>query len=375
MPKFITPVDITPGSNGSWTDTDITAHVGADAGSVALAIVRAVNTSTTNVRNAGIRANGSTDPIHRLANDSQTLFAVLVDANDVFELFRASNVDFYLEGYFTTSEAGGVTNAVDVTPGSQNSWLDVDISTDTGSDTAVGACLLLNNTSTGTRNIGFRPNGSTDTFDTQMGGGNRMLGAFISCDGSEIFEVRLSGGGNIFAYLTGWWTSGANYTLDNVNRADYSTATTGSYVDVAPTEVAAGDVAALVLMDPTDDAAYSFDLRAKGETASQVRDARDIASWIVSVDANGDFQQQIENVALDLYYEGHFDAAGVAPITGSGALSAQAAAIAGAGVSASVGSGTLASAAATITGTDQDGAAITGSVAGLLLDPGRLMQR
>ena len=377
MPNFITPVDITPGSSGVWTDTDITPHVGADAGNIGLAIVRAVNESASTVRNAGIRANGSTDGIRRLANNSQTLLYVLVDADDVFELFRAANVRFYLEGYFLASEAGGPVNAIDVTPGSQNSWLDVPISAHTGSDTAVGACLMLNNTSTGTRRFGVRPNGSSDTFDSQIGGGNRMLGAVVSCDATQIFEARRSGGANAFFLLTGWFTSASGYVAVGANRIDYSTATTGLYVDVAPTEVPAGADGALVLLDSNDDNGYGFDLRPKGAAASQLWDARDMAPWIVGVDANGDFQQRIENAALDLYVEGRFGSAAggaeILPPHAAFALDAFAPAVAGgANVAPAAAAFALAAFAPAI---GANVASQTPVYAGLVSNPGHLLKR
>ncbi len=86
-----------------------------------------------------------------------------LDANRVFEVYTGStSVRTYLLGY-TMEGVTFFTNRVQKTIGFLNSWRDVDISADTGADTAVGAIFTVINTSNSNlHQFGLRKKGSTD---------------------------------------------------------------------------------------------------------------------------------------------------------------------------------------------------------------------
>ena len=89
------PVDLGQGGNGSWADIDITSHVGADAGNIAVAIIR-VECPTSSEVEAMPRANGSTDTMlgdpgmGRPSGGKHTDYYVPIDADDIFETNTAS---------------------------------------------------------------------------------------------------------------------------------------------------------------------------------------------------------------------------------------------------------------------------------------------
>ena len=106
MPKFITPTDITHSTDATWTDVDVSAYVGSDAGNVAGVLLQIRNNATS--ANAwGIRKNGSSHDVHYDLNaTTQTYAAIGVDAGDVFELYLEDASDFgvYLLGYVLNDE-------------------------------------------------------------------------------------------------------------------------------------------------------------------------------------------------------------------------------------------------------------------------------
>lgn len=126
---FTTPGELMHEVDGAWTDIDLTAHLGADAGNVAGVYIYVRNTLSGN--DIGFRKNGSTDTfIGRISNNHECYFAVGVDGDDIFEAFAddASNISLWLFGYWTNDEAEFLTNAQAVTPASGGVWTSTDLS-------------------------------------------------------------------------------------------------------------------------------------------------------------------------------------------------------------------------------------------------------
>jgi hypothetical protein len=190
-------------------------------------------------------------------------------------------------------------------------WEDVDISADTGADTAIGAIFIIQNSSslpggTGTahRHVGLRKKGSTDDRWKDLRSTNATAG-IIGVDGSEVCQFFVQTDVNdAKPYLVGYVTSGAVFFT---NAADKSTATTGSYVDVDITGDIGADNAngALVELIPTVDSSFGqAAFRRKGATYDHYYTLTH--SWLpVEIDANDVFQQKVWSTEYDLFLVGY----------------------------------------------------------------------
>lgn len=221
---FITPVEITPGATG-WQDADLSAYLSAGASG---AILHFVNTTATAYA-VGWRKNGSADnrtqTIGYTAGGTHFWCTCGVDGNRILELNvgHITNVDVYLVGYFG-SESVFFTNAIDKSIARDSTYHDVDISADTGSDTAIGAFLEVIATNGA---FSVRKNGSTDNFGYKQQ--YQHGGVVVGVDGSEIFEAMLVNSGD-YIYLNGYMKSGAVF---NTNATNMSLGSTGAWTDLS----------------------------------------------------------------------------------------------------------------------------------------------
>lgn len=233
MPAVFAHIDVTPGGGtGSFTDVDVSAYI--PAGSVGVIL------HVDNPGNYGVRKNGSTDNRAAVGTSSNCWVFVGVDSSLIFEINRAGG-NVYLLGYFAADEAAFFTNATDKSTGTTGSWVDVDISADTGADTALLALIETYNTNGASGNsCGYRKNGSTDNRTTLDGTNDDHAWCFAGCDGSEIFEQQISST-NIDTYLTGYMTARVTSNTNGTDRT--SGGTNGVYNDL--TALPAGAIAGL----------------------------------------------------------------------------------------------------------------------------------
>jgi hypothetical protein len=133
----LTPVDVSPGATGAWTDVDVSANVPVGATGVILLMVNTRGFAD----DIGARKNGSTDDRH----DSFTGHVgagVGIDANRKFEAYIGTALDIiYLIGY-TMTGVTFFTNGVDKSLGGAGAWTDIDCSAEAPS--AIG--LIFENT-------------------------------------------------------------------------------------------------------------------------------------------------------------------------------------------------------------------------------------
>ena len=224
-----------------------------------------------------------------------------VDSNRVFQIYTGTlGVQTYLVGY-TMSGVTFLTNAINKSLASTGTWQDVDISTDTGSDTALGAIFTVHNSASSSQTYGLRKNGSTDNRVEILRGDAPTLG-LIGVDGSEIAEMQI---GNLLVdlYLVGYVTGGAVFFT---NAIDKSTGTTGSYQDVDITADIGSDNAngAIVEVYPSLGTRRQVALRPNGTTYDFYLDV-DHSYPAVGIDANDIFEQKIELTEMDLYLGGY----------------------------------------------------------------------
>ena len=304
--KPVTRVDVTPGSTG-WQDVDVTSHVGGDAGSVALVMLEIVNGSTTE-HSWGIRKNGSSDTLTGILEDTgHTWIAIGVDSSDIFEINLDNITDqkVYLVGYATTAEAGNLTNAVLKTVGTAGTWTDIDISSDTGGDTALVAFFKVKNTAaTEFRFHGLRENGSSFNRPKEMYNGD-IVGFAMSCDGSEVLEGYAENTADIDWYLAAWLTD--NVTTFTALK-DYAAAGSGSNEDVdVSADVPSGNDGAFFVFAavPGNNTEHKALLIKKGSGITEYQDLAKHATPWVELDSDRIAEQKVESTALDLFLWGY----------------------------------------------------------------------
>lgn len=292
---WITPVEVTPGTPNAWIDVDVSGSVPAGATGVILHI------TTASVQYYGVRKNGSTDdralntPYSRL----HLWAAIGVDANRILEAYvgNTTDVDIWLVGYFG-SDSVFFTNAVDKSLGSTGSWLDIDISADTGGDTAIGAIFeAIGPPAT----FGFRKNGSSDDRGSLFIW--RHVWSVIGVDGSEICEGKISDLSVDF-FLVGYIKSDATF---NINATDLSLASTGAWTDL--TALPGGATGGFIeCCEPGYN--RSFGLRKNGSSENIYLEMGCQHTWgLVECDASQIIEGEISATDMDFFLVGYATAA------------------------------------------------------------------
>lgn len=297
----VAATELTGITAGSFQDVDLDSFVTVPAGATGANII--VHNPSASDYSSDVRANGSTDSqaVTHTAG-SWKVYAVALDANHIVEVNISNTaLKVYVRDFFG-SESVFFTNGVSKSPASSGSYLDQDISSDTGADTAIGAYLKLHSVG-GARNAHVRKNGSTDSRLTSC---DNVL-AITGVDASEIFEIQVNDT-DMDCYLMGYCKSGATF---NTNAVDKSTATTGSYVtaDTLDTGKSHG--------------AYEFYnsaagvdswLRKNGATDDIYDAPGPQHAWnIVEGDASRVVSGKISAATADWYQVAQFDAAGGGP--------------------------------------------------------------
>lgn len=297
MVTFITPVEITPGAASAWTDADVSAYIPSGATGV---ILHCENQSSSVA--IGWRKNGGTDNrTTNITTGGGYWACVGVDVSRILELYCGSitTLNIWLVGYFT-SEAVFFANGVDKTIGTATAWTDVNISSDTGSDTALLAFLETNRN--GGDVCGFRKNGSTDNRTSSV---ILHCAATVGVDGSEIYEqwVDIL---NIDTFLLGYMKSGVTtYT----NGTDVSLSTTGAWVDLPalPAGAIGGLYQTIGAVNPN-----KAGLRKNGASENVLGFTRQ-SSPLIECDGSQLVEGYIDNTVADFFEAGYFTAVGGSP--------------------------------------------------------------
>jgi hypothetical protein len=293
---FITPVDVSPGTALSWQDVDVSSYIPSGSTGVLLHLVN-IRGDTNYV--CGLRKNGSTDArTPTLRRNSHSWGCIGVDSNRIFEAYigYAGRVQVWLVGYFDSS-AVFFDNAVDKSLGSTGAWTDVDISGDTGADTAIGAIFELR-ISSGSDTWGFRKNGSTDDRNVATGANNLFAYTMVGVDGSEVCEHTISST-NVDAFLVGYIKSGATF---NTNATDLSLGGTGAYTDLSA--LPAGAIGGVFeIVSSYSGATYALRKNGSSEDIYRVH-----GHTLATVECDGSqlIEGEISNTGLDFFLTGYF---------------------------------------------------------------------
>lgn len=292
------PVDMAVTTTSSWVDVDVSGQTGYSASVVGVELLIVV-TGTSN-RNVGVRKNGSSDNRTGLMlgypNGTIIGARIGVDSSGIFEAYISdTDTDVYLVGFYTSPGVVFFTNGVDKSQNTTGSWVDTDISSDTGSDTAIAAFFEY---STSANLIGMlRPNGSTDSRLTYSTGVHNFL--ITGVDGSEICEQYINNSAVDFI-LTGYMTTGGTF---HTNATDRSTGTTASYVAV--TALPAGALAGVYDCYNVAAVPTRYGLRKAGASYDIYRGPYLRAHHVVPCDSSGGVEQKIAGTDADLYELGY----------------------------------------------------------------------
>ena len=225
-----------------------------------------------------------------------------VDANRIFEVYTANTaVKTYLVGY-TGQGVTFFTNAVSKATTTTGSYEDVDISFDTGSETALAGIFIMKNTSTSVYSYALNKKGSTDDFYYDMNKG-AAAAYIIGLNASEVAQQKIENAA-LDLYLQGYVTGGA---VLFTNATDKSTATTGSYVDVDITAHIGSDDANGAIVETfvtPDNTAREVAVRKNGASYDYYERSNHVSA-LVAIDTGDIFEQKISDVKRDLYLLGY----------------------------------------------------------------------
>ncbi len=295
------PVDVTPGTTNAWTGVDVSSNVPAGATGVILQMHNPAGSSY----HYGVRNNGSTDgwmvATQPTAVAGGTGFYMIgVDGNRVFECYIENTaVRTYLLGY-TMTGATFFTNGVDKSTASTgNPYQNIDISGDSGANTAIGGIFIVKNTTATAQAFQLRKEGSNDNRYTNLMAGH-ATGVLIGVDGSEGCEQKIADTG-VDTYLVGYITSGAVLLTNAVSKA---TATTGSYVDTDISSNIGADDATGAILEFSGGSAYQTAVRNNGASYDYYG-YLEHAYGICAIDSGDVFEQKIANSSMDVYLVGY----------------------------------------------------------------------
>lgn len=302
--------DISPAVGMPYKDVDVTAHLGGDAGSVAGVMLEIINTVGTAYA-WGVRKNGSGDTFEGdLYKSGHTWAAIGIDAGDIFEAYiENAAIKIYIVGYILNTEGGFLVNGVDKTVARDAGWHDMDISGDTGGDTAICAFFLVEGTLG--QNYGFRKNGSGDNRKQQIYLAANLHGGMMSVDGGEILEGFINGGAAIFFYLVGWLTANM---LDWANAKDYQTAPVAQWNETDfSADIPEGYDGAFCHFFPTTSSHRISGIRKLGSAFNNAYDAYFHAYLWVEIDGDRKAEQKIDVLDMDLWLWGYTQQPGAPP--------------------------------------------------------------
>jgi hypothetical protein len=292
----ITPVEVTPGTAGSWQEVNAATY-GVPVGATGV-LLHYVNKSSSLAMSIGFRKNGSTDNRHDPIDTTGHAWAAIgIDANRIFEAWvgSATDVDVFLVGY-TTSGVTFFTNAYDKTPSCSfpQAWEDIDCSSECPN--AIGLIFEIQGGDV-LEGYGLRRKGSTDDI-TGSGKEHCQFAAIIGCDSNQVCQGILSADVGLSFYLIGYITTGCVF---NTNATDLSLGSTGSWLDLS----ALPSGAIMGFIEVKSALTYDYGLRKNGSSEDIYGDAARHPWGIVECDDNQLIEGKIGNTDLDFFLIGY----------------------------------------------------------------------
>ncbi len=202
------------------------------------------------------------------------------------------------------------TTPTEYVPGGAGSFYDIDCSALVPAG-AVGVLCELQESSSFTRSIWLRKNGSVDELyeDLYL---SCMTTMMLGVDANRVFEAKVESTSYNNIYVRGYFLSGYVFRTD---QQAVTTETTGSYVDVNCSSYCPSAVMVIFNFVCTTTAYYGV-VRKNGSSddryASSDKYYNTSVGEFVGCDASQIVEQKIENAAVDLYIIGYYAPPGTA---------------------------------------------------------------
>jgi len=262
---FTNGTEVTPTEDDTWRDVDVSALVPSGTTGVLLHIE---NAATATQYKCDVRKNGSTDDdyANSMIRPERHVFRIVgVDSNRIFEAcVQNASVNIFLIGY-TDRLVVLRDNKVDVTPGTADSWQDLNLAAYIPANASGAIFKLVNSHTSSSLILSVRKDGSSDSpaAGCKVGyyGLTNLLCGVVNrvCEGysDDLSYAKI--------YLVG-------YTLSPVvfftNAIEVSPSATGSWLDVDVTiQTSPKAVAVMMAIGNTDTTtARSGSVRNNGST-------------------------------------------------------------------------------------------------------------
>ena len=190
---------------------------------------------------------------------------------------------------------------VEVTPGTADSWQDVDVSGSVPAG-ATGVILHTVNTSGTSYYVGVRKNGSTDDRHSIIEYTTHWW-AVIGVDSNRTFQAYVGSTTDIDIYVVGYTMSGVTFFT---NSYDKSLSSTGNWYDIECTTEAPNAIGLIweVQGGATD---REFGLRKNGSSDDRHRDTKYHKTFgaVIGCDASQVCEGYIENTTVDFFLVGY----------------------------------------------------------------------
>ena len=288
-------------STATWETADLDSTYGSLPSPASMAILVAVNDSGTSY-NFGVRENGDTD--FTITSDvvgrNRTTVYVKPDSGNVIQIYRESvDLDVYLIGYADGANTW-IGAPTDVTPGTANSYQDIDLSAYAG---ASSVWAILEVDTPGTRAVSFRYNGDTtiDYSSESYSGGHHW--AIAPLDGSDIIEAEVENITETTIYVVGFIDVG---TVKTTASSDLAPATQASYQTITVPD-GGHDIAVLGVFDVT---AAAFAFRPYNDTSYPdiYHDSDGTGNYTISaIDGSNRLEGKFENAGTTVHVFGYLD--------------------------------------------------------------------
>lgn len=315
--NFISPHAASITADSTWRSFDCTSLLpgGFTASGV---LLRYSYNGPTSSNLVGFRRGDSTDTrtwkaFSETSGTWEYAAIGLDSADDTFDYYLSSgsaSPTLQVVGFFDSTHVKFLQNGSAYTPGN-GVFADVDISSATGSDTAIGGIFQIDSQRGAARLLtAWRVNGGSDNLYSAVGDSDTALNGcgmvIVEVDGSEICEWKQdSSFGGASAILVGYIVSGWTF---NSPASDKSTGTTGSWESVT---VTTGAVAAYVEMVHTSN---THNVAGGMSTDDSVEDTYGglppISPALIEVTLTDAIEQKISSTSQDLYLRATVDESG-----------------------------------------------------------------
>ena len=196
-------------------------------------------------------------------------------------------------------------NAINKTPSTTGSFVDVDCSGDIPSGTT-GVILKINNTDASGQRAEVRKNGSSDNFGLYIGGSAGRY-ALVGVDTNRIFEAYIATT-NTKIYLIGYADENCGFFDNAVNKTP---STVGSWQDVDCSGDIPSDATGVIclLYNTSGSTNYSAGIRKNGSsdefTYAAIYQSARFSYQLCGVDADRIFEAKTQNAAAKVYLIGY----------------------------------------------------------------------